>query len=110
MSNGARVKEIVLKAVTLRGVVLSADGVTTYCVSSDGLVHEIKEHGVIRVYNMLEVEPQGLVLGKDNSLMFVNYPNGFVASLKHPLQSPVEFHDYHMHYTDISKVKFWLHI
>ena len=50
------------------------------------------------------MEPSSIVMGKDDSVMFVTYPGGFVASLKCPLQEPIEFSEYHIHISDISQV------
>lgn len=46
INTGIRVNEVVLKGITLSGVVLSSDGVTSYCVSTDGKIHEVKENTV----------------------------------------------------------------
>ncbi|CAB0032001.1 unnamed protein product [Trichogramma brassicae] len=40
---GQRASEVVLKNVTLNGIVLSADGVTAFCISGDGRIHEIRD-------------------------------------------------------------------
>lgn len=59
---------------------------------------------MILTYEMPNIEPSGIAMGTDDSLMFVTYPGGFIASIKYPLQNPLEFHEYHIHYSDISKV------
>ncbi|XP_016840844.1 cilia- and flagella-associated protein 57 [Nasonia vitripennis] len=104
MNTGLRSAEVVLKGMTLNGIVLSADGVTAYCISSDNRIHEIKENTVIRAYNMPGIQPSSIVMGKDDSLMFLTYPGGFVASLKYPLTDPVEFNEYHIHCSNISQM------
>lgn len=47
MNTGRRLSEVVLKGLTLNGIVLSSDGVTAYCISSDYRIHEMKENLVI---------------------------------------------------------------
>ena len=47
MKTGIRTSEVVLKGVSLQGIVLSFDEVTSYCISSDNRIHEIKENLVI---------------------------------------------------------------
>lgn len=46
VNTGIRINEIVLKGMTLSGIVLSADGVTSYCTSTDGKIQELKENMV----------------------------------------------------------------
>ena len=43
-------------------------------------------------------------MGKDDTLMFVTYPGGHVASLKCPLQEPIDFFEYRIHNTYITHV------
>jgi hypothetical protein len=50
------------------------------------------------------VEPKIIVMGKNDTLMFITYPGGFVASLNYPIQDPVEYNEYHYHCADIAHV------
>lgn len=47
MFNGTRVMEVIIKEVTINGVVLSSDDSTIYCISGDRKIHEIKDSSVI---------------------------------------------------------------
>jgi hypothetical protein len=45
-----------------------------------------------------------MLLGKDDTLLFVTSPNGVIISFKSPIQTTVESSDFHMHCVDITKV------
>ena len=45
-SSGNRISEVVIKGVTLNGIILSSDGLAIYCISSDGRIHEIRDNEV----------------------------------------------------------------
>lgn len=47
MFNGTRITEVIIKEVTINGVVLSSDDSTIYCISNDKKIHEIKDSLVI---------------------------------------------------------------
>ncbi|XP_058799790.1 cilia- and flagella-associated protein 57 [Phymastichus coffea] len=104
MFSGKRSTEIVLKDVTLNGIALSSDGGTYYVTSSDGRIHEIKDSLLVRAYNIPSAQLSKVVMGKDDNLMFVAYPGGFVGSVKYPMTDPVELNEYHYHCTDISRM------
>ncbi|KAL7287547.1 hypothetical protein TKK_0018316 [Trichogramma kaykai] len=101
---GQRASEVVLKNVTLNGIVLSADGVTAFCISGDGRIHEIRDSMVVRVYHFRNIEPSHIAMSKDDALVYVTYPGGFVASLDYPLVDPIELTEYRLHDADVSQM------
>ncbi|KAJ8674194.1 hypothetical protein QAD02_005456 [Eretmocerus hayati] len=104
MHTGLRSNEVVLKQMALKSVVLAPDGATSYTVSSDKSIYEVKEDVVNRSYAVPGIEPEILVMGNEMSLMFISYPGGFVASLKYPLQDPIEYQDHHVHNANITQM------
>ena len=47
MCSGARMAEVILKGIILNGIVLSSDDTTSYCISNDNQIREIKESTVM---------------------------------------------------------------
>lgn len=59
---------------------------------------------MIRSYTVSNVSLDNIVMGKDDSLIYVTYPTGFVAALNYPLLDPIEYTEYHVHNTNITQV------
>ncbi|XP_011502621.1 PREDICTED: cilia- and flagella-associated protein 57 [Ceratosolen solmsi marchali] len=105
MNTGGRLSEIVLKGITLCGIVLAADASTVYCISKDNKIYEIKDNSNIYSFNIPNIQPTKILMGKSDSLMFITYSGGFVGLLKSPIQDPIEFKEYHFHHSDITQIR-----
>jgi len=56
---------------------------------------------------MPDKEMNEMVLGKDDTLLFITSPSGVIISLKSPIQTSVESADFHMHCVDVTKVSIY---
>jgi len=48
-----------------------------------------------------------MILGKDDTLLFITSSGGVIMSFKSPVQTPIESADFHMHCADITKVSMY---
>ncbi|XP_033229090.1 cilia- and flagella-associated protein 57 [Belonocnema kinseyi] len=103
MCTGARVGEVILKEIILNGIVLSSDNSTSYCISSDNQIREIKDSWVSRSFT-LNLELSLVAMGKENSIMLATCSGGAVLSIRYPLQEPVEYLDFRIHRSDITEM------
>ena len=104
MGNGKRSAEVILKGISLKGAVLTADGTTAYCISSDNRIREIRDNSVIREFSLHDMEMEIFIMRKDDFCMFVTSPGGIIVSIKCPLREPIEFNEFHLHCADITNM------
>ncbi|KAK2582891.1 hypothetical protein KPH14_008965 [Odynerus spinipes] len=104
MTTGLRTAEIILRNINLYDVVLGADRSFVYCVANDNRIREIRENTVSREFTLADKDIYHIVMNKSDTVLFVTSLGGIILSLKCPLQLPIEYIDFHIHSTDITKI------
>ncbi|XP_043499423.1 cilia- and flagella-associated protein 57-like [Polistes fuscatus] len=104
MSSGQRTAEIILKNIILYDIVLAADQSYIYCIANDNRIREIREDTVVREFTLMDKDVHYMIMDKNDTFLFVTCLGGIILSLKCPLQLPIEYVDFHIHSSDITKI------
>ncbi|KAL2735709.1 cilia- and flagella-associated protein 57 [Vespula squamosa] len=104
INSGQRTAEIILRNIILHDIAIGADQSFLYCIANDNRIRKIKNDTVVSEFSLMDKSICHMAMGKNDTFLFVSCLGGIILSLKCPLQLPVEFVDFHIHSSDISKI------
>ncbi|XP_043683652.1 cilia- and flagella-associated protein 57 [Vespula pensylvanica] len=104
INSGQRTAEIILRNIILYDIVIAADQSFLYCIANDNRIRDIRNDTVSSEFTLMDKSIYYMAMGKNDTFLFVTCLGGIISSLKCPLQSPVEFIDFHLHSSDITKI------
>ncbi|XP_035724749.1 cilia- and flagella-associated protein 57-like [Vespa mandarinia] len=104
INTGQRTAEIILKNIILYDIAIAADESFLYCIANDNRIRKIKNDTVVSEFTLMDKAIDHMVMGKNDTFLFLTCLGGIILSLKCPLQLSVEFIDFHIHSSDITKI------